>query len=332
VAHDARADARPRKDRIVNLKLRALLLFLVALATACQGVPGQTEKPTPANADGAGLSDSAPVVHHSDTDGPLHITTGPLLLHAPSTWKPRLVIAKCQGDLGPNDVCSNPYEVVETEGNAVTTAGANQLWTGLSSTVALPWNTTNTQLAVGDSTTAFAAGQTDMQAALATKINAADVSSCTNATPIVCAGTYSPTPVVGEVYAFSGFSGAGAAAINNTFELSAASASSITLLNSAGSGAITVTGGIIQKVNKYRQIANAAGSAVVTTNQIVYVATVPTANANGWTWNEWGMTTGAAATNKQAAPPPTLLNRAVVNLGQKTSASSWTATLTLQLT
>jgi hypothetical protein len=322
----------------VNLKLRALLLFLVALATACQGVPGQPSqtKPTPENADGAGLSDSAPVVHHSDTDGPLHINTGPLLLHAPSTWKPRLVIAKCQGELAPTDVCSNPYEVVETEGNAVTTAGANQLWTGLSTSgLATPWNTTNTQLAVGDSSTAFAAGQTDMQAALATKINAADVSSCTNATPIVCAGTYSPTPVVGEVYAFSGFSGAGASAINNTFELSAASASSITLLNSAGSGAITVTGGIIQKVNKYRQIANAAGSAVVSTNQIVYVATVGTANGNfttgGACWCEWGMTTGAAATNKQAAPPPTLLNRAVVNLGQKTSASSWTATLTLSL-
>src|SRR5207244_5023315 len=115
-----------------------------------------------------------------------------------------------------------------------------------------------------------------------------------------------------------------ASAINNTFELSAASASSITLLNSAGSGAITVTGGVAQKVNKYRQIANASGSAVVSTNQIVYVATVGTANGN-YIWNEWGMTTGAAATNKQAAPPPTLLNRAVTNLGTKTSASSWTA-------
>jgi hypothetical protein len=313
---------------------RGILPLLLTLAlTACgQTAPSQTARPDPSHGDSAGLSDSAPVIHHSDTDGPLRINTGPLLVHAPTTWKPRLTIAKCQGDLSPTEVCSNPFEVVETEGNAVTTTGANQLWSGLSTAgLATPWNTTNTQLAVGDSSTAFAAAQTDLQASLATKINAADVSSCTNATPVVCTGTYSPTPVVGEVYAFSGFSGAGGATLNNTWELSAASASSITLLNSATPGAITVTGGIIQKVNKYRQLANAAGSAVVSTNQIVYVATVPSANANNFTWNEWGMTTGGAATNKQAAPPPSLLNRAVVNLGTKTSASSWTATLTLTL-
>lgn len=312
-----------------NLLLRTALLVFALGLTACNAAPAPAPPRTdPSHVDNTGFADSAPVVQDSK-NGPIRISTGELLIHAPSTWHPYLTIAQCDGDV---PICTEAmaHTIVKTEGNNVTTAGANQLWTGLSSTVALPWSTTNTQLAVGDSSSAFGAAQTDMQAALGTKLNAADVTSCTNATPIVCAGTYSPTPLVGQVVAISGMSGAGAAAVNNTFELSAASAGSITLLNSAGTGAITVTGGIIQPVNKYRQQANAAGSAVVSTNQIVYVATVGTTNANH-IWNEWGMTTGAAATNKQAVPPPTLLNRAVVNLGTKTSASSWTATLTLTL-
>jgi hypothetical protein len=312
-------------------RLLPLSLVFALFVTACGIAPTPAQQastnPAPSQVDNSGFSDSAPLVQDSKN--------GPVRLFAPhigpseNVWHPHLTIAKCYGEFA---VCTegDAYEVDDTEGNNVTTAGANQLWTGLSTTVALPWNTTNTQFAVGDSSSAFAAGQTDLQAALATKMNAADMTSCTNATPIVCGGTFSPVPTVGQVYAFSGFAGAGGASINNTFELSAASASSITLLNSAGGGSITLTGGVAQLVNKYRQIANGAGSAVVSTNQIVYVATVGTTNGN-MVWNEWGMTTGAAATNKQAAPPPTLLNRAVVNLGTKTSASSFTATLTLSL-
>ena len=53
-------------------------------------------------------------------------------------------------------------------------------------------------------------------------------------------------------------------------------------------------------------------------------------NAN-FHWQEWGLTTGAAATNKQAVPPPTLFNHRVQDLGTKTSAASWTLTVTLSL-
>lgn len=246
----------------------------------------------------------------------------------PVRWKCHYTIEKYWGEYSP---LKTPYEVIDREGNLLLTAGATALWNGLvTAGLATPFNSTNAQIVVGDASTAPVVGNTDMAAALATKINAADVSSASNATPIVVAGTYSPTPVVGEVYALSGFSGAGAAAINNTFELSVASAASITLLNSAGTGAITVTGGVIQKVNKYRQLVN--GAPVVSTNTVQFVAVFATANANH-AWNEWGISTGGGATNKQAVAPPTLLNRAAPGggLGTKTSAAAWTFTTTLSL-
>ncbi len=65
-----------------------------------------------------------------------------------------------------------PYEIFEHEGNLLMTAGATALWNGLSTAgLATPFNTTNAQIAVGDSTTAASAGQTDMSAALGTKLN-----------------------------------------------------------------------------------------------------------------------------------------------------------------
>jgi hypothetical protein len=293
-------------------------LMLVLLVACTPNLAPQT--PTQ---ESAGLDDSAqvtrfagiPIFHVSDDT------------HPAPTWHAHLRVDKrdaITGDL---------YEVVEADHNLLLTAGATALWNCLSGgTCSTTFSTTNAQLVVGDGSTAPAVGNTDMSAAVATKINAADVTSCTNATPIVCSGTYSPAAVAGQVYEFAGFAGAGASAINNTFEASAGSSSSITLLNSAGSGSITVTGATIKPINKYRQQANASGSAVVTTNQIVYVATFGTTSAN-FAWNEWGVSTGAAATNKQAVPPPTLLNRATPGggLGTKTSAASWTLTVTLSL-
>lgn len=226
-------------------------------------------------------------------------------------------------------VAPEPFDVVEHHGNLLLTAGATSLWSGLvTAGLATPFSATNAQIVVGDSSTAASAGQTDLQAALGTKLNAADPSSATNATPIVINGTFSPVPAVGSVVVCSGFSGAGAAAVNGTFEVSAATGSAITLLNSAGTGAITVTGATVQPVNKYAQLVS--GAPTVTTNQVVFLATFPTANAN-FAWAEWGIRTGGAATNKQATPPPTLLNRAVASLLTKTSAASAAATMTLSL-
>ena len=256
-----------------------------------------------------------------------------LVNHDLVAWHCHFKVELRKGDWSYRDILKGlapkPFEVAEHSGNLLLTAGATALWNGLvTAGLATPFNSTNAQIGVGDSVTASTAGMTDLQAALGTKLNASDVTTASNTTPIVIAGTFSPVPAVGSVVACSGFTGAGAAAINGTFELSAATAASLTLLNSAGSGAITVTGAVIQPVNKYRQLVN--GAPIVTTNSVAFVAVFATGNAN-YIWNEWGIATGGAATNKQAVPPPTMLNRAVADLLTKTASASATATMTLSL-
>ncbi len=341
------AATNPAKSLLTKITSLFGVMLLVA-SVACSAVGPAQSSATLGHADTSSLNESTGV-YPNDVSAPTHedgssmaeatgLQTGVPHFsvsddsHPAPMWRAHLDVSKCLGEV----VLCTPamaYETVSAEHNLLTTSGAAQLWNCLSGgSCATTMSTTNAQLAVGDASTAANAADTDLGAAAGTKLNAADVTSCTNATPIVCAGTYSPTPLVGQVVVNSAFSGAGAAAVNGTFELSAASASSITLLNSAGTGAITVTGGLIKPINKYRQQANAAGSAVVSTNQIVFVATFGTTNAN-FQWLEWGSTTGAAATNKQATPPPLLLQHAIPagGLGTKTSAASWTLTVTLSL-
>lgn len=58
-----------------------------------------------------------------------------------------------------------PYEVAEAEGNLLMTAGALRIWKMLRDDAVTAFNNTNSRLGVGDSTTAAAVGQTDLQAA-----------------------------------------------------------------------------------------------------------------------------------------------------------------------
>lgn len=233
-----------------------------------------------------------------------------------------------------------PYEVCEDEGNTIATVGATDLFNGAFATLSVPYNTTNAQLAVGNSNTANSGdpvAYTDLLAAAGTKLNASDPASATNATPIVITATFSPTPVTGQTVVCSGFTGAGATAINDTWEITSASSSALTLLNSAGAGAITVTGATVQPINYYRQFLNTAPT--ISTNTCVLVAVFASANAN-FAWQEWGITTGYAATsvpvsgaaNKQHQPPPHLFDRVVQSFGTKSSGNVWTLTVTLTLT
>lgn len=222
-----------------------------------------------------------------------------------------------------------PSDYIDGEKNLLTTIGATDLLNGLvTAGLATPWNSTNAGIGVGDSATAASAGQTDLQAVAGTKLNAADVTSASNATPIVVAGTYSPVPTVGSVVVNSAFGGAGAAAINQTFELSAASGSSITLLNSAGTGAITVAGGLVKPLSRYLQIVN--GAPAVSTNTVQFVAVFGANNANH-AWAEFATVLGQASTNKQSAAPTKMLNRAVASNGTKAQGASWTLTQTITL-
>jgi hypothetical protein len=221
-----------------------------------------------------------------------------------------------------------PYEIVESEGNLLTTNGGNSLWTGFGTgTLATPFNTTNAQLVVGDNSTAPAAGNTDLSAAVGTTQN---LSSSTNATPIVLtlATPLSPAPVAGQTVVVSGH-GVNTNA-NQTWEVGTVTSTTVfALLNSVGNGVGTATG-TVAPINKYAMRANGSGSAVITTNSIVYVAVFATANAN-FAWLEWGLRLGAQITNMQAAPPSTLFNRAIPSLGTKTNSATWTLTVTLTL-
>lgn len=73
--------------------------------------------------------------------------------------------------------------------------------------------------------------------------------------------------------------------------------------------------------DKLRKVVDSAPS--VTANSIEFVATFGTADAN-WVWNEWGVFNDPTA--------GTMLTRKVENLGEKTSAQTWVATVTLTVT
>jgi hypothetical protein len=106
------------------------------------------------------------------------------------------------------------------------------------------------------------------------------------------------------------------------------SASQITLKNSTNTGAITVTGGIIQPLNYYRQLVS--GAPTQSGNGVQFVAAFAAINAN-FPWQEWCIATGGAATNAEAQPPPHMLNRVQAGLGTKTNASVWTLTVNTTL-
>lgn len=91
--------------------------------------------------------------------------------HEPVRWRCNWRVEKYHGDPvsfnpdGSPVFDAAPYEVLEREGNLLTTNGANTLWSALTGGAITAFNSTNTYIGVGDSTTAAAAAQTDLQAA-----------------------------------------------------------------------------------------------------------------------------------------------------------------------
>lgn len=71
-------------------------------------------------------------------------------------WKPVWRVEKYGSD-------GTLLEVVEVEGNILTTAGANAMLTALTGGTITPFSAANARLGVGDGTTAESASQTDLQ-------------------------------------------------------------------------------------------------------------------------------------------------------------------------
>lgn len=62
-------------------------------------------------------------------------------------------------------LAGDPYEVIESDGNMLITAGILVMLTGLIGGAITPYSAANARIGIGDSTTAAAASQTDLQAA-----------------------------------------------------------------------------------------------------------------------------------------------------------------------
>lgn len=88
--------------------------------------------------------------------------------HEPVRWRCTWKIEKYDGELTPGAI---PYEIIEREGNLLMYGGASCLWqaligngTGTSGQTLTFFNNGNAYIGVGDSSTAAAATQTDLQA------------------------------------------------------------------------------------------------------------------------------------------------------------------------
>ncbi|GAC1397717.1 MAG: hypothetical protein NVSMB60_08050 [Mycobacterium sp.] len=104
----------------------------------------------------------------------------------------------------------------------------------------------------------------------------------------------------------------GAVGANGIFAVSAVTATTYTITLAVAPGAWT-SGGTTNLLGGVQWVA------VFGTSNAIHV------------WGAFGITTGGAATNKQAAPPPTLLNHAVSALGTKGASSTWTATISTSI-
>lgn len=89
--------------------------------------------------------------------------------HEDVRWAVDVTVEKREGDWTGEQIAAGeapePYEVLRRKGNLLTTLGATALWTLLIGGGGTTFANANAHLGVGDSTTAAAVGQTDLQAA-----------------------------------------------------------------------------------------------------------------------------------------------------------------------
>lgn len=85
-------------------------------------------------------------------------------IHDTLKYRTRWTVRKyaCEADR----LADKPYDTVVVDGNMLLNAGIALLWELAIGVGGTAWNNANARLGVGDSTTAEAAGQTDLQAAV----------------------------------------------------------------------------------------------------------------------------------------------------------------------
>jgi hypothetical protein len=213
-----------------------------------------------------------------------------------------------------------PYDRVSREGNLLLVGGVATIWqwavgNGVGTTGnALCWlNNANATLGIGDSSTAEALNQVDLQAATNKYYQAMDASypltvdgtGATAMKTITAASNASPISVTstshgyasGDIIYVSGVGGNTAA--NGIWQITVVDANTYTLTGSSGNGAYT------------------SGGTSTKSNIIVFKATIGTSNAN-YAWNEWCIKNGTGGSSRA-------FNRKVSSLGTK-SSGTWALT------
>ena len=243
-----------------------------------------------------------------------------------ANWKPIWMVEKRYTEVERGaypDLALPPYEIVAGEGNILTFGGVSALWqmligngTGTAGQALTYFNNGNAAIGVGDSNTAEAATQTNLQAAsnkLRKGMDAtypltvngttnAAITGATNATPIVITVT-SHGFSTGDVVNITGVGGNTAA--NGTWFITVVDANTFSLNGSVGNGAYT-SGGVVTKVNC-----------------IVFRATFGASEAN-FAWNEW------VIANSTVDGTGRILNRKAAGLGTK-ATGTWTLTVAVAI-
>ena len=111
-----------------------------------------------------------------------------IAVHDSMRWRPVVTVEKYHGD----DLTAEPYETITAPGNLLTTAGLNRLTSLMIGAGGQAATNTATRLGVGNSATAAAVGQTDLQAAAA--VSGAPWST-TGRKNVVPAGTGGPRDI-----------------------------------------------------------------------------------------------------------------------------------------
>lgn len=243
----------------------------------------------------------------------LHEATG-LMLPAfqPVQWRCRYRLEKRWGD----DSRALPYEVIEAEGNLLMTAGANALWNALTGSAAVTaFNGTNGHLAVGDGAPAAQTGTVAV-----TNGSATVTGTSTTFTTSYNVGDYMILPGGDDIaYKISVITSNTSITLATTYGGSTASG----LAHDKIVGPVASQTDLQASTNKAVQVLDSAPAAA-SGAQVQFKATFATSSAN-FQWNEW------CVANNATIASGVMLNRAVVTLGTKTSAASWTLTASLSL-
>lgn len=207
------------------------------------------------------------------------------------------------------------FELIHLGNNEMTTAGLQYLLDVIRGTITQPLNAASCQVAVGSSATAFALGQTDLQAALSAGPTG---TAYTNATPIVVTTSAPHGLSTGASVTITGVGGNTAA--NGSWAITVTDATHFSLDSSVGNGAYT-SGGTIQTGNRVRQ-SMVGGFPSRTTNTLNFQGSF-SANEANFAWAEWALFVGS--------PTNTMVSRRVQALGTKAAPNVWTLSAHLAL-